>query len=148
MTDLQRAKWNRRFIDLAYHVAEWSRDPSTKVGAVITDGAKRVIGMGFNGFPAGVEDTDARYEERSVKYKLIVHAEANAIMHSGVRVNGGWLFTTMFPCTDCTKLIIQSGIIAVVTPKPRDDLWGIDAEFSSQMLFEAAIKVEYIDARC
>ena len=79
-------KWDMRFLALAEHVSEWSKDPSTQVGAVITHSrSKRVISLGFNGFPAGVEDTEERLEDRTTKYEMVVHAEQNALMFAGDR---------------------------------------------------------------
>ena len=68
-------KWQRRFFDLARLVATWSKDPSSQVGAVIVDDKKRIVSVGFNGLPMGVEDTDERLNVRELKYELIVHAE-------------------------------------------------------------------------
>ncbi len=69
------SKWDGRFMDMAALLATWSKDPSTKVGAIITDTERRVIGSGYNGFPRGVIDDPLRYEEKAVKYRLVVHAE-------------------------------------------------------------------------
>ena len=71
--------WDRRFLEMAALVSTWSKDPSTKVGAVITRG-KFVVSLGFNGHPAGVEDSDARLHDREMKYRTIIHAELNAIL--------------------------------------------------------------------
>ena len=146
MMAVDRKKWDRRFLALAAHCAGWSKDPSTKVGAVIVDNQRRVVGLGYNGFPRYVDDTEARYDERSVKYKLIVHSEANAILNANIPVAGCTIYSTKFPCSDCTKLIIQSGIGVVVSPKPLpDEVWTADSEFSKQMLAEACIHVIEVD---
>ena len=73
------AKWDKRWIGVAEHIARFSKDPSTQVGAVIVDGMNRLVSIGYNGFPRGVADDDERYNNRKTKLKLIVHAEANAI---------------------------------------------------------------------
>lgn len=137
------SKWKRRFLDLAAHVAEWSKDPSTKVGAVIVSYDRIVLGLGYNGFARGVDDSPERYDERSVKYKLVVHAEANAIVNSRGRIpSDATLFATKFPCSECAKLIIQSGIGTVVCPPPSaDGVWAEDAAFSKQMFSEAHVQV-------
>ena len=70
--------WDRRFLGLAAHIATWSKDPSTKVGAVIVRPNKTIVSVGFNGLPRGVDDLDSRYNERALKYAMTVHAEANA----------------------------------------------------------------------
>src|SRR5947209_6370685 len=73
-------KWHRRFLGLAEYVSQWSKDVSTKVGAVILDSDKRVVSLGYNGFARGVMDTAERLNCRDLKYKMIVHAERNAII--------------------------------------------------------------------
>lgn len=144
-------KWDERFVGLAQHVAQWSKDPSTKVGAVITDDLRRIVSLGFNGFPRSVVDDPDRYENRMVKYKLIVHAEANALMSAGRLVSGCTLYATKFPCSECAKLIIQSGIWRVVAPArgvvpggpvdPSAERWMEDALYAAQMFNEAAVVV-------
>ena len=109
---------DRRFMELADFIAQWSKDPSTKVGAVIVDPRnKRIVSTGFNGFPYGVEDSADRLEDKSVKYEMIVHAETNALMFAGEQANGCVLYVTPLPpCARCAVLIIQSGITRVVSP--------------------------------
>tara|TARA_R110000851_G_scaffold104499_1_gene222203 strand:- start:360 stop:611 length:252 start_codon:yes stop_codon:yes gene_type:complete len=71
-------KWMKRFMDMAVHVSEWSKDPSRKIGAVIVDpNTRQILSLGYNGFPQGIED-DARLNDKAVKRKLVVHAEMNA----------------------------------------------------------------------
>lgn len=138
--------WAIRFILLAEHVSAWSKDPSSKIGCVITDKRNRVVGLGFNGFPRGVNDDEARYSDRDQKYKLIVHAELNAILNANKSVKGCTLYTMMYPCTDCTKAIVQSGISKVVTPLPLErDPWAEDALWSQRMFLETGIEVVYYD---
>ena len=79
--------WDKRFLELASVVGSWSKDPSTKVGAVIVNENKQIVSMGYNGFPRGVRD-DYRLENRETKYNLIVHAEANAIIHAKESLEG------------------------------------------------------------
>ena len=136
-------KWRHRFLQLAAHVAEWSKDPSTKVGAVIVDHQRLVVGIGYNGFPRGVVDDDERYAEKSVKYRMVVHAEQNAIFNAARSVHDMTLFATKFPCSECAKAIIQNGIYHVISPAPATEgVWGEDAHFSTQMLREAAVIVD------
>lgn len=106
-------KWGNRFLELAEHVATWSKDPRTKVGAVITDDLNRIIGIGYNGFPRGVVDSPALYQDRESKLQRVVHAEANAILNSNTSVRGCKLYVTLPPCNECAKIIIQSGIAEV-----------------------------------
>lgn len=108
-------KWDERFLELAQVVSSWSKDPSTKVGAVIAD-KKHIVSVGFNGFPPHVEDRDEWLNERETKYKLIIHAEINAILNSNRSVAGCTLYTyPLFPCPDCSKHLSASGITRVVS---------------------------------
>lgn len=141
----QASKWEQRFMDLARHVGDWSKDPSTKVGAVIVDGDRRVLAHGYNGFPRYVTDSDDRYSEKSVKYRFVVHAEANAILNALTTVRGMMIYCTKYPCSECVKLIIQSGIAKVVCPAPATDgIWAEDASFATTMLRESATIVRIV----
>jgi dCMP deaminase len=142
-------KWDKRFIELAKHVASWSKD-RTKVGAVIVDPVtKHVVSMGYNGFPRGVEDTDERLQDRDTKLKLTCHAEVNAILSANQVVRGCHIYiypTFMVPtcCHDCAKAIIQSGITRVVgySKTRHSDTWAQAAEFSKILLDEAGVVYE------
>lgn len=107
--------WNKRFLDLAEHVSTWSKDPRTKVGAVIVDSKKRVVGLGYNGFPRGVNDDPDRYSDRPTKHIYVSHAERNALDNCYFSVEGCSLYVTMLPCNECCKSIIQRGIAKVYT---------------------------------
>ena len=112
-------KWDLRFLRLAQEVSTWSKDPSTQVGAVLVNDRLEVVGMGFNGFPRGVRDEEWRYENREIKYKLVVHAEVNAIIQAGSRARGCTLYvypSFMLPpiCAECAKVAIQAGIVGIV----------------------------------
>lgn len=107
--------WDQRFMDLATHVAGWSKDPSTQVGAVIVNNKKQVLSMGYNGFPRGVEDYEHRYTDKPLKYKFVAHAERNALDNAFSDVEGATLYSTLYPCTECAKGIIQRGIKTVIT---------------------------------
>lgn len=109
------SKWDHRFIDLATLVATWSKDPKTKMGAVLVSGDRRHISLGYNGFPKGVTD-DSRLEDRDLKRKLIEHAERNCLHNCPFdpeKLNCT-LYVTGSPCTDCAKAIIQKGVKRVV----------------------------------
>lgn len=134
-------KWDRRFLLLARHISEWSKDPSTQVGAVIVDKKRRIVGLGYNGFPAGVEDTEERYRDRDTKYAMVVHAEVNAILNSVKDVEGCTLYVwPLFSCNECAKLIIQSGISEVVSIQDQTDRWNSKHEVSKTMFSEAGIR--------
>jgi dCMP deaminase len=112
-------KWDRRFLELAKHVSTWSKDPSTQVGAVLVDYLNRVVGMGYNGFARGVSDIPERYADRELKYKMVVHAEVNALLSAGRDARYSTLYvypSFMLPpiCHDCCKAAIQAGVAGIV----------------------------------
>lgn len=109
------SKWDKRFIEMAEFVADWSKDPSTKVGAVIVRPDRTIASVGFNGFARGVLDTAERLSNRELKYPLTVHAEINAILSAKEPVRGHTLYVSpLSPCTTCAGAIIQAGISQVV----------------------------------
>jgi dCMP deaminase len=142
-------KWNRRFLELAKHVSTWSKDPSTQVGAVLVNGRREVVSVGYNGFARNVFDLQSRYEDRPTKYKFIVHAEVNAIVTAGERARGATLY--VYPsfgipciCQDCAKMAIQAGVTCVVgyIPKVSKELqerWKDSLATSSEMFTEAGV---------
>jgi len=133
--------WNKRFLDLAGHVAGWSKDPSTKVGAVIVNDDKQVLGLGYNGFPRGVHDCEERYNDRNLKLQFVAHAERNAL-DNAADVRGATLYSTLFPCTDCAKGIIQRGIRCVVTTQPNEvQSKRFNFETSKIMFDEAGVEL-------
>ena len=103
--------WHDRFFALADMVGSWSKDPSTKVGAVIIRPDRTIASVGYNGFPRGVYDGPEVYEDRPQKLLRTVHAEANAILSAREPLHGYTLYVTpLHPCANCAGLIIQSGI--------------------------------------
>ena len=139
------SKWHRRFFQLAHHVSSWSQDPSTQVGACIVNDDKQVLSLGFNGFPRGVEDTMERYRDKETKYKFVSHAERNALDNAFVDVKGATLYSTLFPCNECAKGIIQKGIKEVVTTQPDLDRTHNNLDESLQMFGEAGVKIKFIE---
>ncbi|UCV26697.1 deoxycytidylate deaminase [Ferribacterium limneticum] len=138
------SKWDQRFLELAQVVATWSKDPSTKVGAVIADSNNRVISLGFNGSPQGVDDT---YLEREVKLLRTIHAEANALHFAHRDVTGCHLFVTHPPCCHCAGHLIQRGIASVTFPAPtRDflDRWLTSYDAAMTMFSEAGVLVREV----
>ena len=116
---MQLTTWDKRFLDLAHHVAQWSKDPSTQVGCVIVNPQRIVVGMGYNGFPRGVKDGADRYDDRPTKYAMVVHAEANAILNAVGSTRGTLAYVTHHPCASCSGLLIQAGVRAIIThPTP------------------------------
>lgn len=141
--------WNSRFIHLAQHIAQWSKDPSTKTGAVIVDPKRRIVSVGYNGFPAGVEDRIERYQDRITKYKYIVHADMNAVLFAERDLGNCTIYTWPFmPCAACAGVIIQSGINGVYYPNCLPELatrWATDMEVAKQMFKEARIHTEEME---
>lgn len=137
------AKWHIRFMDLAVLVATWSKDPSTQVGAVVVDDMRRVLNVGFNGFPRGVKDHSTRYNERDTKYQFVVHAELNAILNVPAPhlLRGASIYSTLFPCNECAKAIIQVGIKSVLAPVKENDRWAVSHGIAVQMFEEAGVTV-------
>ena len=85
--------WNKWFLGLAEYVSTASKDPSTKVGAVIVDDERRVVSLGYNGLPRGVDDTEERLNNRDLKYRIIVHAERNSLLFARGSVKGCTIYT-------------------------------------------------------
>lgn len=123
-----RRKWDVRFLEVAGLVAGWSKDPSTKVGAVIVDDKNRIISTGYNGYPRGVADTVAE-DSREAKLMRTIHAEENALLFASRPLDGCTLYITHPPCSRCAIKIIQTGIATIVTPP-------IAAEFSARWFDE------------
>lgn len=140
-------KWDGRFIDLAYFISSWSKDPSTKVGAVIVDDDHRIVSVGYNGFPQNITDNN-RLDDRDTKYKIVVHGEINAILFANKSVKGCTLYTVPFePCPRCAGLIIQSGIKRVVSPSNANHRWEEEFKVSRELFQEAGILLEYYDEK-
>jgi dCMP deaminase len=133
--------WDFKFLQMASDMSKWSKDPSTQVGALIVNDKKKIVSLGYNGFPRGIKD-DHRLDDRETKYKLIVHAEANAILHAKENLEGCTIYTMPFmPCSRCAGLIIQSGIKRVVSvdcPNPR---WIENFNLSHDILTEARLDI-------
>lgn len=142
MTQMQQNKWHSRFVDLAKHISEWSKDPSTKVGAVIVDEKRRIISTGYNGFSIGVEDTDDRLYNRDIKYEMIVHGEINAIVFARQDLTNTTLYTYPFmPCSRCASIVIQSGIKTVVAPENHNPRWTESFALSTKLFNESNVKL-------
>lgn len=136
-------KWDKNFLELAKTVSTFSKDPSTKVGAVIVDNDNRVISIGYNGFPKGIRD-DNRLDNRDLKYDMVVHAEANALLFANAPVKGCTIYTWPFqPCSRCASLIIQAGIQRVVSVENEETRWVSNFQLAHDMLTEARIKIDH-----
>lgn len=139
-------KWDVRFLELAKHIASWSNDPSTQTGAVITN-YRRVVSVGYNGFPCGVDDAPERYADRELKYKMIVHCERNALLFAQRSLAGCTLYTWPFmSCAPCAAMVIQSGITRCVAPASDNPRWQADFELTRLMFREADIELIEVSA--
>ena len=134
-------KWDDRFLKLAQHVSQWSKDPSTKVGAVIVRPDRTIASVGYNGFPRGMDDNPTLYYHREIKYERMVHAEMNAILNAKEPLEGHTLYIwPMFTCDRCAVHVIQSGIKRVVAPILPDSVTGTWSGFinSAQDYYDEA----------
>ena len=114
----QYISWDEYFMGVSILSSLRSKDPNTKVGACIVNKNKRIVGIGYNGFPVGCSDDEFPWgrdgEFLKTKYPFVVHAEANAILNSTTDLSGATIYVSLFPCHECSKLIIQSGIKEIV----------------------------------
>lgn len=128
-------KWDVRFIELARHIAQWSKDPSTKCGAVITEG-KFLVSVGFNGFAQFTDDAPEKYENRDYKYENVIHCEENAIISAKRSLAGCFIYLTGAGCSRCTARVIQAGIRRVIIPCKEEDAFGYRSDWNQS--FERA----------
>lgn len=143
----------KKYYDMAVYVGEsFSKDPSTKVGALlIKPGTMQVLSMGYNGMPRGIDETIPSRWERPIKYSYIEHAERNAIYNAcrnGTSLEGSIMFVSAFPCVDCMRGIIQSGVVMLVTSNPSEDLklrWNASMTISKDMCVEAGIELVMLE---
>ena len=133
--------WEQYFMGVALLSSKRSKDPATQVGACIVNEDKKIIGIGYNGFPIGISDDEFPWGKNDSnplnnKYPYVVHAEPNAILNSTSSLKGSTLYVTLFPCNECTKLIIQSGIkhIVYLNNKYKDT----DSIIASRKMLDAA----------
>jgi dCMP deaminase len=140
--------WEQTFFEDVYRIAERSKDPRTKIGAVLVNPkTQNAFSRGYNGFPRKVKDFLSRWEKPK-KYDYVVHAEANAIFNSarmGIATEGSILYTQGIPCKDCSQAIINSGISKVYVHKQwqihEGEWWAGKDKLSLEMFTEAGIEV-------
>lgn len=146
--------WDARWLNLAGEIGSWSKDRSTKVGCIVLGGARQILTAGYNGFPRGVDDDAGDRHERPVKYKFTEHAERNAIYNAarnGVALYEATMFVPLYPCADCARGIIQSGITTLVVPQAAsedfsgfDHRWAEDHRVARIMFREAGVRVRVV----
>jgi len=136
--------WDEYFMGVAHLSSLRSKDESSQVGACIVNTKNRIVGIGYNGFPIGCDDEVFPWEREGdfldTKYPYVVHAEPNAILNSSVDLDGAKMYVTLFPCNECAKLIIQSGIKEVIFLSDKYE--GSLTDIAAKRLFDAA-KVRY-----
>jgi len=147
--------WDYKYCELARHIADWSKDPSTRVGAITVGQHGQILSQGYNGFPRGISDTSERLSNKDEKYKYVVHAEMNCIYNAclnGVSLNDATLYVYGLPvCSDCAKGVIQVGIKNVVIYTPElaiEELQGKWIEsflITSGMFDESGVKYIWYD---
>jgi len=107
-------KWDQRFISLAREISTWSKDPSTKIGAVIVNDDRRILATGYNGFPKGIEDTAERYENKEVKYETVIHAEMNAIYnatYNGISLRDSTIYVWGLPVVMIVQEVLSKLVL-------------------------------------
>lgn len=140
--------WDQYFMGIAHLSGMRSKDPSTQVGATIVNEFNKIVGIGYNGMPAGMSDDNAPWGREGAvldtKYAYVVHAELNAILNATQSVRGCRIYVSLFPCNECAKAIIQSGITEVVyeSDKYADD---DHVKASKKMLSEAGVTLRYME---
>jgi dCMP deaminase len=141
--------WDARWMDLASLVATWSKDRSRKTGAVVVDQRNVVVALGWNGFPRGVDDEVERRHARPAKYQWTEHAERNALYNAaanGISTRGCRLYIPWYPCADCARGIIQSGISEVIAFEPdwNDPTYAADFATVREMFEEVGTYVRFV----
>lgn len=136
--------WDEYFMGVAILSSLRSKDPNTQVGACIVNEEKRIVGVGYNGLPKGCEDKDFPWEREGdfleTKYPYVCHAELNAILNSTKNLKNCTIYVALFPCNECSKAIIQSGIKEIVYLS--DKYSGTPANIASKKMLDAA-RVKY-----
>lgn len=138
-------KWDRRFLDLAKEFSGWSKDPSTKVGAVIVSSDRKIVSLGYNGLPQYLDDSEEVLNNRELKLKVMLHAEENAILNSVNRDNifGSCIYTyPMPPCAHCSSILIQAGVMRVVSLKEYSERWMESVNIALDQFLRAGVEVK------
>ena len=133
--------WDEYFLSVDKLSAYRSKDPNTQVGACIVNSDKKIVGVGYNGLPWGCEDEDFPWEVRDgdldkTKYPYVVHAELNAILNSTGNLKGCKIYVSLFPCHECVKAIIQSGIKEIIYEDEKYN--GTSSEVAAKRMLDSA----------
>jgi len=141
--------WDDTFMIMAQIIAQRSKDPSTQTGAIVVDKNNIVLGVGYNGWPRGIKEghfswsNDCGPNKKNIlntKYPYVVHAEVNAILNANQSVKGAKLYCLLFPCIECTKIIIQSGIKNITYQDDRSDKVANNFMISKKLFDLAGVK--------
>ena len=155
-SDYQPPSWDVLFMRMVYQYASKSKDPSSKIGAIVVRDRRPIL-FGYNGFPEGVKDYSQRLTDRSTKLYFTEHAERNAVDMAaamGTSSAGATLYTPIMPCSGCAKAVIQAKISHIVLHRPADEyfkvcntspVWAKEHEFTKIMFDECGMKIEYIE---
>ena len=144
--------WEQTYFDMIEALRGKSKDPSSQFASLIVGTNHEIRSTGFNGFPRGVKDSPERYANREIKYKLVVHAEQNAILNAarvGIPLDGCILYVDSYPCSNCAKSIIQAGIVEVVlngdsvihNDEGFKSRWKDEIDTALGMFEEAGVKI-------
>jgi dCMP deaminase len=144
--------WDELFFNLAEKYRDKSKDPSSQFAAIAVDDGNIPVAFGFNGFPKKVHDTPERYNDREVKYRFVVHAEANMVAlasKSGKSIDNCRLYIDTYPCSTCCGILLQAGIKEIVlngdSAKHKDmafqERWKADIDVTKIMCEEAGVKI-------
>jgi len=141
--------WDEYFMGIAKLAAQRSKDPNTQVGACIVNDAHKIVSVGYNGMPTGVADEDMPWEREgdylNTKYPFVCHAELNAILNSATDLHGCTLYVTLFPCNECAKAVIQTGIKKVIYE--QDKYATADNTKASKIMFKkCGVKISQYQA--
>ena len=139
--------WDAYFMGLAILSAERSKDPNTQVGACIVNEDKRIVSVGYNGAPNGLnDDTDMKWDREGdmldTKYAYVCHSELNAILNSKANLKDCTLYVTLFPCNECAKAIVQTGIKKVIYLSDKYN--GTDGNKVAKYIFDKC-NIEYVE---
>lgn len=130
--------WDEYFMGIALLSAMRSKDENTQVGACIVDSDNKILSLGYNGMPIGCKDSEMPWKRQGApldtKYMFVCHAEFNAILNSAKNLKGAKIYTTLFPCNECAKAIIQSGISEIVYMS--DKYTGTDSDTAARRMFD------------
>lgn len=136
--------WDECFMRMAHIIGERSKDPSTQVGAVVVDDKNVVVGVGYNGFPRGIKNDALPWEQKGefpdTKYAYVCHAEENAIYNANNKTEGCKIYCVHFPCNECTKTLIQTGIKEIIYESDKRKYFP-ETKASQKMLKLTGVKV-------